>query len=40
LFDYEGNPYEVEKYTADYDVVMNKAHKLTEMRPEFNFTRN
>jgi hypothetical protein len=40
LFDHEGNPYEVEKYAADYDDVMNKAHKLSEMRPEFNYTRN
>jgi hypothetical protein len=40
LLDNEGNPYEVEKYQVDYDTVMRKASKLTEMRPEFHYTRN
>jgi hypothetical protein len=29
LFDLEGNPYQVEKFTAEYDLVMRKAHKAT-----------
>ena len=40
LLDNEGNPYEVEKYQVDYETVMRKANKLTEMRPEFHYTRN